>query len=166
MNDAFYEHFVTRKPKFTDVLKRIFLIVGVLFITFILMAIIGSLAVTLGAVAIFLIVYLVFPYFKVEYEYSLLNHYLEISAIFNKAKRKKKADIDIQKADIIAPTGSPRLHNYRPSKTMDFSSGDKNAKTYSIMTSKESILYCLIIEPDQRMIDQMKSWMGQKMFLD
>lgn len=166
MNDSFYEHFVPRKPRFIDVLKRIFLILAVLFVSFILMAFLGSLAVTLGFVGIILVIFLVFPYFKVEYEYSLLNHYLEISAIYNKEKRKKKADIDIQKADIIAPTGSPRLNSYRPSKTMDFGSGDKAAKTYSIMTSKDNTLYCLIIEPDEKMLQQMKSWMGQKMFLD
>lgn len=166
MNDAYYEHFVAQKPKFQNTLKRIFLIFAVLFIAYIGAAFIGSLALMLGFVALILVIQFVFPYFKVEFEYALLNHYLEISAIFNKEKRKKKAEIDIQKADIIAPTGSHRLNHYRPVKVLDFSSGDKNAKTFSIMTSGEGKLFCIIIEPDERMINQMRSWMGSKMFLD
>lgn len=166
MNDAFYEHFVTKKSSFADLLKRILLIIGVLFITFILSAFIGAFAFTLGFLGIILVIFLVFPYFKVEYEYSLLNHYLEISAIFNKEKRKKKAEIDLQKAEIIAPADSPRLGHYNPAKTLNFSSCNKNAKTFSIMTSSDDKLFNIIIEPDDKMLSQMRSWMGSKMYLD
>ncbi|MBO5460891.1 MAG: hypothetical protein J5983_03735 [Ruminococcus sp.] len=166
MNDAYYEHFVAQKPKFQNTLKRALLIIAVLLISYIGAAFLGSLALMLGFVALILIVQFVFPYFKVEYEYALLNHYLEISAIFNKEKRKKKAEIDIQKAEIIAPTGSHRLDSYRPAKVLDFSSGDKNAKTYSILTSSQDKLFSIIVEPDERMLNQMRSWTGSKMFLD
>lgn len=166
MNDAFYEHFVARKSGFTNILKRILLIVGVFFLTFLLSNIIGIFAFTLGLLGIILVIFLVFPYFKVEYEYSLLNHDLDISAIYSQEKRKKKAELDLQKAEIIAPTGSPRLSHYNPVKTLDFSSGNKDAKTYSIMTSINDTLTNIIIEPDEAMLSHMRSWMGSKMYFD
>ena len=166
MNDTFYEHFVTKKSGFLDLLKRLFLIIGVFFISFILSTVIGALALTLGLAALILVIFVVFPYFKVEYEYSLLNHYLEISAIFNKEKRKKKIEIDLQKAEIIAPTDSPRLGHYSPAKIQNFSSGNKNAKTYSIMTTNNNQLFSIVIEPDEKMLSLMRMWMGSKMYLD
>ena len=167
MNDAFYEHFVSRKPRIKDYLLQVLMIVGIIIVSYILAAFIGSLGLTLGLVGIFLVIYLVFPRFKVEYEYSLLNHYLEISAIYNKEGRKKKADMDIQKAEIIAPTGSPRVGHYKATKKLDFSSGRKDAKTFSIFsTSSDQKLCEIIIEPDETMIHHMKGWMGSKMYLD
>lgn len=166
MNDAFYEHFVAKKSGISSILKRILLIVGIFFLTILLSNVIGVFAFTLGLLGIILVVFLVFPYLKVEYEYSLLNHDLDISAIYNQEKRKKKAELDLQKAEIIAPTASPRLAHYNPVKTMDFSSGNKNAKTYSIMTSINDNLTNIIIEPDEAMLSHMRSWMGSKMYLD
>lgn len=166
MNDAFYEHFVAKKSGVSSILKRILLIVGIFFLTILLSNFIGVFAFTLGLLGIILVVFLVFPYLKVEYEYSLLNHDLDISAIYNQEKRKKKAELDLQKAEIIAPTDSPRLAHYNPVKTMDFSSGNKNAKTYSIMTSINDNLTNIIIEPDEAMLSHMRSWMGSKMYLD
>lgn len=166
MNDAFYEHFVAKKSGVSSILKRILLIVGIFFLTILLSNVIGVFAFTLGLLGIILVVFLVFPYLKVEYEYSLLNHDLDISAIYNQEKRKKKAELDLQKAEIIAPTASPRLAHYNPVKTMDFSSGNKNAKTYSIMTSINDNLTNIIIEPDEAMLSHMRSWMGSKMYLD
>ena len=166
MNDAFYEHFVAKKSGVSSILKRILLIVGIFFLTIFLSNFIGVFAFTLGLLGIILVVFLVFPYLKVEYEYSLLNHDLDISAIYNQEKRKKKAELDLQKAEIIAPTASPRLAHYNPVKTMDFSSGNKNAKTYSIMTSINDTLTNIIIEPDEAMLSHMRSWMGSKMYLD
>lgn len=166
MNDAFYEHFVAKKSGVSSILKRILLIVGIFFLTVLLSNVIGVFAFTLGLLGIILVVFLVFPYLKVEYEYSLLNHDLDISAIYNQEKRKKKAELDLQKAEIIAPTASPRLAHYNPVKTMDFSSGNKNAKTYSIMTSINDNLTNIIIEPDEAMLSHMRSWMGSKMYLD
>lgn len=166
MNDAFYEDFVAKKSGFADILKRILLLVGVLFLTILLSNFIGVFAFTFGFLGIVLVIFLVFPYFKVEYEYSLLNHDLDISTIYNKEKRKKKAEIDLLKAEIIAPTASSRLAHYNPAKTLDFSSGNKDAKTFSIMTSINDSLTNIIIEPDETMLSQMRSWMGSKMYFD
>ena len=92
--------------------------------------------------------------------------FLLVDAIYNKAKRKRQKSIDIQGAEIIAPKGSPRLHSYRPDKVYDYSSGDPKAKTYAIMMPLDQKNICIYIDPDAKMIDHMKQWMGMKMFQD
>ena len=47
--------------------------------------------------------YFIFPKLNVEYEYMILNHDLQIDAIYNKSKRKHMLSFDIQSAEIIAP---------------------------------------------------------------
>lgn len=166
MGDSFYEHFVARKPRFTDTLIRILMILATIMATYISFLLIGPFSLFALIGMTLLTVYIVFPRLKVEFEYSLLNHYLDISAIYNMSKRKKKAEIDIQKAEIIAPAGSPRLNSFRPVKVQNFSSGDPNAKCYSIMISIDQKLNHLIIEPDEKMLQLIKGWMGQKMYID
>ena len=107
-----------------------------------------------------------FPKLNVEYEYTLLNHDMQVDAIYNKAKRKKIMTFDIQQAEIIAPKGSPRLNSSHPDKTIDFSSGDANAKAYAIMISLEQKNTCILIEPDETMLRHIKGWMGSKFFMD
>ena len=110
--------------------------------------------------------YFIFPKLNVEYEYIILNHDLQIDAIYNKAKRKRLNNFDIQGAEIIAPKGSPRLNSYKPDKVYDYSSGNPSAKTYAIMMPMDQKNVCIYIEPDAKMIDHMKQWMGMKMYQD
>ena len=110
--------------------------------------------------------YFIFPRFNVEYEYDLLNHDLDIAAIYSKANRKKKLSIDIQQAEIIAPKGSPRLNSYHPDKTLDFSSGASDAKVYAVMIPVDQKLNCIFIEPDRTMMEHIKGWMGMKLYQD
>ena len=86
--------------------------------------------------------------------------------IYNRAKRKRLQNIDIQGAEIIAPKGSPRLNSYRPDKVYDYTSGNPNGKAYGIMIPKDQKNICIYIEPDAKMIDHMSQWMGMKMFRD
>ena len=89
MNDNFHEQLVTKKPKGNPLAIRIivvvliilFLTIGALFLGFLSIII----AVVLGVAAYFYI----FPSLRVEYEYSLVNHELDITAIYNKSKRKE-----------------------------------------------------------------------------
>lgn len=166
MNDAFYEQLVTRKPRLADMAIRILVILVIIAVAIFGMPLIGFFSVFLAVILAILAYYFVFPRLNVEYEYSILNHDIDISAIFSKQNRKHKVSIDIQQAEIIAPKGSHRLDSYNPSKTLDFSSGEANAKAYSIIIPINQQLTNVIIEPDDTMIQHMRGWMGSKMFLD
>lgn len=166
MNDAFYEQIVARKPRITDMLIRILVIVAIVALFFFGMPLIGFLAVLLAVALGFVAFYLIFPRLNVEYEYSILNHDMDIAAIYSKQSRKKRISFDIQKAEIIAPKGSHRLDSYHPAKIQDYSSGEPDANTYAVMLPMEQQLTCILIDPDAKMLEHIRGWMGSKMFLD
>lgn len=128
-------------------------------------AFIGSLAALVTILLGVLIYYFVFPKLDVEYEYTLLNHDLEIDAIYSKSKRKKLMTLDIQQAEIIAPKNSHRLDSVHADKTKDFSAGTGEG-TYAIVIPAEQTMSCILIDPDEKMLDHMQQWMGMKMFRD
>ena len=128
MNDALYELIVARRPKPYDLPVRILVILVIVAIAVLGMPFFGFLSFVVAVLAAILAYYFIFPKLNVEYEYIILNHDLQIDAIYNKAKRKRLQSLDIQGAEIIAPKGSPRLNSYRPDKTYDYTSGDPNGK--------------------------------------
>ena len=87
MNDALCEHIVARKSKPMDFVIRILIIVVIVAIAIGGMPFLGFFAFALAAVLALLAYYFAFPLLNVEYEYSLLNHDLEIDAIYSKEKR-------------------------------------------------------------------------------
>ena len=140
MNDALCEHIVARKSKPMDFVIRVLIIVVIVAIGG--MPFLGFFAFALAATLALLAYYFAFPLLNVEYEYSLLNHDLDIDAIYSKEKRKSKINLDIQNAEIIA------------------------AKIFAIMIPINQKMTCVYIEPDEKMIEHMKQWMGMKMFVD
>ena len=80
----------------------------------------------------------IFPNLSVEYEYSLVNHELDITAIYSKSKRKELCSFDIKEAEMIAPKGSSKLASFKPVKTCDYTSGEGNAAIYSIISFSKS----------------------------
>ena len=166
MNDALYELIVARKPKPYDLLIRILVILLIVAVIVLGMPFIGLLAFVIAVILAMLAYYFVFPRLSVEYEYILLNHDLQIDIIYNRAKRKSLRTFDIQGAEIIAPKSSPRLNSYKPDKVYDYSSGGSADKIYAVMIPMEQKNVCIYIEPDAKIIDLMKQWMGMKMYQD
>lgn len=166
MNDALYEQLIARRPKPYDLPLRILIILVIVAVAVLGMPFIGILSFVIAVILAVLAYYFVFPKLNVEYEYIILNHDLQIDAIYNKSKRKRLKNLDIQSAEIIAPKGSPRLHSYKPDKVYDYSSGNPFGKAYAIMMPMDQKNVCIYIEPDAKMIDHMKQWMGMKMFQD
>ena len=130
------------------------------------MPLVGFLSFLIAVLILMIAFYFIFPKLNVEYEYMILNHDLQIDAIYNKSKRKHMLSFDIQSAEIIAPKKSPRLNAFHPDKTYDFTSGNENADVYAVMISLDQKNSCVYIEPDRKMIEHMRQWMGSKMFLD
>lgn len=166
MNDALYEQLVARRPKPYDMPVRILVIVLILAIAVLGMPFIGLLSFMIAVIVAFLAYYFIFPKLNVEYEYILLNHDLQIDAIYNQAKRKSMQNFDIQTAEIIAPKGSPRLNSHNPEKIYDYSSGKTDAKIYAVMLPLNQKNVCIYIEPDTQMLEHMKQWMGMKLHQD
>lgn len=166
MNDAFYEQLVARKSRPADLLIRILSILVIVAVAFFGMPFIGFFSFFIAVILALLAYYFVFPRLDVEYEYTLLNHDMEVDAIYSKSKRKKQLSFDIRQAEIMAPSGSPRLRSFQPAKTYDFSSGTADKNAYSMMISIDKGLVCIILEPDEKMFSHMQGWMGMKLYKD
>lgn len=57
----------------------------------------------------------------------------------------------MRNAETIAPTDSEKIREYHPQKEQDFSSGEENRDTYSIMVRLGNQLTQVIVEPDEKM---------------
>ena len=163
MNDALYEQLISRRPKAYDLPVRILVILVIVAVAVLGMPFVGFLSFVIAVILAVVAYYFIFPKLN---EYMILNHDLQIDAIYNKAKRKRLKNLDIQGAEIIAPKGSPRLNSYKPDKVYDYTSGNPSARAYAIMMPMDQKNVCIYIEPDTKMIDHMKQWMGMKMFQD
>ena len=67
--------------------------------------------------------------------------------------------VDIENAEIIAPTNSDFIKAYNNNnriKFKDFSSYNREVSTYSMIVSKNGELYKITFEPSERMVKSMK----------
>ena len=58
------------------------------------------------------------------------------------------------------------VNSFKPDKVFDFSSGNPSARVYVIMIALDKNNACVYIEPDEKMLEHMKRWMGMKMYQD
>lgn len=166
MNDSIYEHIVPRKSSPLDLVKKIAIILLLILVFMVTLTIIGSFALVAILILGFLAHIFILSRINKEYEYTLLNHDMDVDVIYSRQKRKRILSFDFQKAEIIAPRNSPRLNSYKIEKTYDFSSGDPNEKVFAIIIQLQQKRNCILIEPDQGMINHMRPWMGSKFHLD
>ena len=89
MNDALYEQLISRRPKAYDLPVRILVILVIVAVAVLGMPFIGFLSFVIAVILAVVAYYFIFPKLNVEYEYMILNHDLQIDAIYNKAKRKR-----------------------------------------------------------------------------
>ena len=65
----------------------------------------------------------------------------------------------------MRPKITHRLDSVHADKTKDFPSGTGEG-TYAIVIPAEQTMSCILIDPDEKMLDHMQQWMGMKMFRD
>lgn len=164
MNDFFTELVVARKPQFTDGLIR-----GALILFTILAALAGLFIHPLFFL-IFLVFlacdYFIFPRLNVEYEYSYVNGDIHIAAVFSKKSRKELTDVDLAKAECIAPEGSVHLNDYGNTYSVcDYSAKDPDDRPYvAVMGGPEPKK--IMLQLDQTMLDDLKHRMPRKVFTE
>lgn len=163
--DTTYERFFERKLTSKEKMPYIAVIVLAVIVSMIGLIALGLTFVLPIAVIAVLIKYFILPKFHVEVEYVLFNQYLEIAHIYNKEKRSTKQELNLEHAELIAPTDSEKMQDVYYDKVLDFSSGLEERKKYSIIISGKQGILNVIIEPDEEMARMMKRWTGSKMML-
>lgn len=158
MNEMYAEWLVKRRTPFYMVFAKalmVFLCVVALFLAMTpILGIFGMiilLAVAGGT-------YLVFRNSQVEYEYLYVSNQLTIDRIYGRIKRKKAWEGSMDEVQIVAPTGSTEAKDHERSgmKVMDFSSGNPDVKTYTLISQAGGNVTKIMFEPDGKLLKCMK----------
>ena len=168
MSDLYQEHLVKKERTAADSAVRIavigftalFVVAGLFITPFALL-----LALVLGLAGYFIL----FPRTDLEYEYLYVNGELDIDKIMAKSKRKRVKNLDIKNADLVAPLTSHRMDYYNNNQKMkvyDFSSGNAEHKRFAMMIRDNGESCKVILEPDEKMIQAIRSSAPSKVFLD
>lgn len=151
MNESYAEWLVKRKtPVYAYVLNAVLGLITAVCIVLALTT--GVLAVALMFVSGFL-TYLSWRNTRVEYEYLYVSNQLTIDKILGQSKRKKAFECSMDEIQIIAPTDSNVLNDYRQAaKKLDFSSGVSGVKTYTAVVQKGPETVNIVFEPNDKML--------------
>lgn len=151
MNQDYVEWLVKRKDPVYAWPVRILMGLLCVFALFLAMALIWGALVLLavGAATFF-----IFQALNVEYEYLYVDGTLSIDKILGKARRKKVMECSKEELMMIAPSDSFVLKDYETQgmKVIDCSSGQKDAKTFSLIYQKGGQHTKVILEPNEKMI--------------
>ena len=165
MEDQFYEQIVKKDNRVKKTMAYVITIVGFLIVGFIGFIYTGLLFFPVIVLIAFLVYYFLLRKMNIEVEYSMVNKDFQADVIYNKEKRKFVVAVDIRSSEVIAPFGSEALKSYKVDKIFDLTSGKNCTNGYSIITSYNGKLCNVMIEPDDEMLAQIKSWAGVK-FVD
>ena len=163
MNDTYVEVMVKRRTSPFLGPGRIlsYALATVLF----LIAILGNFVFIIPALIFAAVAYFVIPRFDIEYEYLYIDKELSIDKIMSKEKRKHVYTVDLNRMQIMAPVKSHELDSYRSRglKSYDFTSGEEDAKKYTIVYEGASEGTVLVdIEPNAEMLRAIKDVFPRK----
>ncbi|MEG0579832.1 MAG: DUF6106 family protein, partial [Niameybacter sp.] len=123
----------------------------------------------IAAVGMGVVDYLMLPNLDLEYEYLYVNGELDIDRIAAKTKRKKMKNLDISQMEILAPVKSHQMDYYNGNqrlKVYDFSSQDPSHKVYAMIIPDGQELCKILLEFNERMIQDIKKTAPRKVFMD
>ena len=105
---------------------------------------------------------------NIEFEYQYCDREITVDKILNKSRRKNVAKYEVDKLEILAPSHSHHLDDYRNRnlKNTDYSARVKDRKpdpTYTfIYDGKERVVF----EPNAEFVNAVKSIAPRKVFMD
>ena len=164
MEDHFSELIVPRKPRGSDTVKKILLILATVVAAFFGLMISPVFLIALVGVGI--ADYILFPRFNVEYEYAYVNGEIDVAAIYSKQSRKELASITTENIECIAPLGSHHLDSFGETfKVVDYSSGDSEQKPYVVVKGGAESRK-ILIHLDESMLEDLRWRLPGKVFRD
>lgn len=164
MTDVFIEELVSKKKTRKDYILTALCIAGgiilsllLIFLALIFGTIVAGFAPLLLA-AIWYGVYYILSARNIEYEYSVINNYLDIDKITAKKKRKRVASIDIKNASVMASVKDSEVNSVYlnpPSnvKVLDYSAMSENIDAYFIDCIVDSNRTVVVFQPSKKMVE-------------
>ena len=161
MKDYYLEQLVERKnTKRTGIFKFILVL-----ITIATMALVAKSPFFI-VLPITLLVLVIFydKFTDVEYEYVFFNGNFDIDKIMSKEYRKHILSVGFHEVEVVAPTGSLEIQQYRKVKKYNFSSRRKGAKTYQMVINHKGKRARIVFEPTEELLTEMKLSSPRKVF--
>lgn len=157
MSDLYTEEIVKKEKTGKDTIIKVLLIAGTAasVLSFPVLGMISIVLIIAFAVADYFII----PSLDLEYEYLYVNGEIDIDKIMSKQKRKRIFSGDVSGIEFMAPSGSHELDHYRSRqdiKKKDYSSGKKDAKTYTMVLKQDQGLMMITFEPSETVLKDMK----------
>lgn len=166
MADIFKEYLIKQKKSPVDLLAQ----AGIVLVTAIIVFIgflpnLPFLGPILILVALFSAAVL-FTKFNREYEYILTNNELDIDVIYSKSRRKRVLTIDMKNIVIMASIqdGAKSQELQKGNKVINASDGENGPNTYAIVTSKDNVLYKVLITPNEAFLNELYRQAPHKVF--
>ena len=84
----------------------------------------------------------------------------------SKSRRKKVASFSKDNLEVMAPTGSAVLNDYMSGcKIEDYSSGEENARTWTLVYSGDKNKTAVILELPDELSEDMRRYAPRKVYL-
>lgn len=163
MNDSMYEQIVARRtPPYLLPLK-IGSVVVLIILFLILSPILSVFAIVPPLIAGVLLYYFVFPKMRVEFEYTVINHDMQIDAIYSREKRKKMIELDLRQIEWIAPTSAESYKRVQNATVMDFTTKSADERNvFGILLAAEGGSRLIRFEPDEHLLNHIRQRTGSK----
>lgn len=166
MREFMTEQLVAKKTTTKDIMIKAGLIFGTI-IAFILFMIstnsVARIIFTVLFIALIFVDMYMFKRLDVEYEYTYFDGTLDIAKIMKKQLRKEMFSTDIKEdMEIIAPTGSHEVEHHQVEKVLDYSTQNKENKTYTMVTKYKGQKVKMIFEPNEKMLNSMRDVVPRK----
>lgn len=159
MNDIFNEQIVKKQMTSQDNYKKIGLgaisfigcVIATLFVPYI--------GLFLGVGILFGGVFLI-SMLDVEYEYALTNNIFEVDCIYNKRRRKKKIEFDLNDIVVIAKLNENKeQHTFNTAKkTFQFVSGTNDEECYKAIVKQNGENILVTFEPNEKILEGFKRY--------
>lgn len=160
MRDFMTEQLVKRKTTGKDIFIKASLITLTVLSGLLMLQ--SMIATIVFMILVFVDMYLL-KRLDVEYEYTYFDGNLDVAKIMKKQLRKELFSTDIKEdMEIIAPTGSPAVEQYKVDKVLDYSTLYKENKTYTMVTLHKGQKVKMIFEPNEKMLNSMRDVVPRK----
>ncbi|RHV88845.1 hypothetical protein DXA96_10035 [Lachnospiraceae bacterium OF09-33XD] len=167
MSDVYTEILVPKKVTAPDIFVKVILIL--LTGASIAAGVIVRPAFLIAAAVFLLLDILLIPRLSVEYEYLYINGELDVDKIFSKSRRKRAAVYTMEQLELMAPAGSGHLEEYERRqgiRTVNFTSRNSGAPVYVMMIVRDRQMERVLLEPDEKMLKDLKMKFPRKVFSD
>lgn len=164
-NETYVELLIQKKtPAWLAALRIVSMALTVLLA---LPGLMGFFPLLIGAAVCGAAAYFIYLQSNMEYEYLYVDKQLSIDKVMAKSKRKKAAEFDLERMEVLAPVQSYHLDEYKNKnyKTADYSTG------VAAQPDKRYVMYYngeqkVILEPDARLVKAIQNIAPRKVFTD